>query len=77
MRSVKSRLFFLGMLLGGILFASQGFAEEKPWTDPFLSEFAGIKSRLAAIEEQQKQILAKEDEILAELNRVRIWVHKR
>lgn len=77
MRSAKSRILFIALLLGGVLFAPRGFAEEKPWTDKFLSEFDGMKTRLAAIESQQKEILAKEDKILAELDRIRIWVHRK
>jgi hypothetical protein len=65
-------------LLGGALLASQSFAaEEEPWTDRFLREFDGVKTRLAALEEQQKEILAKEDKILEELDRIRIWTRRK
>jgi len=43
----------------------------------FLSEMDAMKTRLTAIEAQQREILAKEDKILEELDRVRIWVHRK
>ncbi|HOW88118.1 MAG TPA: hypothetical protein PKV84_05645 [Candidatus Omnitrophota bacterium] len=48
-------------------------AEEKPWTDQFLSEFNGLKTRLAIIEQTQRDILAEKEEIIQEIDRVRIW----
>lgn len=77
MRFARSSLFFLSALLLGSLFASQGFAEEKPRAGQLSSEFEGIRSRLAALDQQQKEILAKEDKILEELDRIRIWVHRK
>jgi hypothetical protein len=62
----------------GILLASQGFAaEEKFSPEQWKSELGEIKTRLANLEAGQKEILAKEDKILAEVERVRKWVHKR
>jgi hypothetical protein len=64
--------------LGGVLSASQVFAaEENPGTEQLKGELSEIKTRLTAIEERQKEIIAKEDKILEEVDRVRIWVHKR
>ena len=77
MRFARPKLFFLSLLLSGILLTSQAFAEAKPRTDQFSSDFEEIKTRLAALDAQQKEILAKEDKILAELDRVRIWVHRK
>jgi hypothetical protein len=66
------------LFLGGILLAFQVFAaEEKPWAEQLKGELSDIKVRLATLEEQQKEIIAKEDKILEEVDRVRIWVHKR
>jgi hypothetical protein len=45
--------------------------------EPLNADLSDIKTRLAAIEQQQKEILAKEDKILEELDRVRIWVHRK
>ncbi len=78
MRSARSKFLFLSVLLGGILVAFQASAiEEKPWTEELKSDLGDIKTRLATLEEQQKEIIAKEDKILEELDRVRIWVHRK
>ncbi|HOE68657.1 MAG TPA: hypothetical protein PK997_04435 [Candidatus Omnitrophota bacterium] len=52
------------------------FAEDVPWTDRFMNEFKEIKERIASLEKQQKEILAKEDEILEEIARVRVWARR-
>ena len=78
MRFARPKLLFLSLLLGGILLASQVFAaEEKPWTEQLKNDLSDIKTRLATLEERQKEIISKEDKILEELDRVRMWVHKR
>ncbi len=78
MRFVRRRLFFLFLLSCGILFAASAFAgEESLWTEQLKGDLTDIKARLATIEDHQKEILAKEDNILEELNRVRIWVHRK
>ena len=78
MRFARSKLFFLSWLVGGILLAPQVFAdEEKPWTEQLKGDLTDIKARLATLEERQKEIIDKEDKILEELERVRIWVHRK
>jgi hypothetical protein len=78
MKSAKPKLLFLSVLLGMILWASQVCAvEEMPGSEQLKNDLLDIKTRLANIELQQKEILAKEDKILEEVNRVRMWVHKR
>ena len=78
MRSAGSKLLFLSLFVGAFLLAAQVFAaEEKSGTEQWKSDLSDIKTRLAALDAQQKEILSKEDKILAELDRVRIWVHKR
>jgi hypothetical protein len=74
MRSARHKLLFLFLLVMGILAAPRaGAAEEGPSS----SELEGIKARLAALDQQQKEILDKEDKILEELDRIRIWVHRK
>gem|GEM_PF-3227895 len=78
MRSARLKFLFLFLLSGALLLSSQAFAaEENLGFEQLKTDLEGIKARLATIEEQQKEILAKEDKILTELDRVRIWVHKR
>ena len=77
MRFARPKLLFLSLLLG-IFLASQVFAiEEKPWTEQLKGDLSDIKARLAILEERQKEIIAKEDRILEELDRIRIWVHRK
>jgi hypothetical protein len=54
-------------------FVSPAFAAD----EQLKSDITEIKNRLTALEEGQKEIIAKEGKILEELDRVRIWVHKR
>ena len=62
----------------GILLASQGFAaDEKSSTEQWKSDLNEVKTRLTNLEAGQKEIIAKEDKILEEVERVRMWVHKR
>jgi len=78
MRFARPKLLFLSLLLVGILWASHALAvEEKPWTEQLKGDLSDIKSRLAILEERQKEIIAKEDKILEELDRIRIWVHRK
>ena len=64
---------YLFVFLGGMLFASRAFAFEEQTKN----DLNDIKTRLAALEKKQDDIITKEDKILEELDRVRIWVHKR
>ena len=58
--------------------ASQAYAvEDKPWTEQLNSDLSDIKTRLKALEERQNEIITKEDKILEELDRIRIWVHRK
>ena len=78
MRSAGPKFLSL-LLLGGLLFLAPRAwaADDAPWTDRFFSEFSEIKTRIAALEQQQKEILAKEDIILEKLDQLRIWVHRK
>ncbi len=78
MRFAGRRLLFVSLLLGVILFVPSLFAvEEKPWGEQLKGDLSDIKTRMTALEERQKEIVAKEDKILEELDRVRIWVHRK
>ncbi|MDD5225756.1 MAG: hypothetical protein PHV97_01050 [Candidatus Omnitrophica bacterium] len=78
MRFAKPKLLFLSVLLGGILLTFPLFAAEEPsGTEQTKGDLGDIKTRLAALEAGQKEILAKEDKILEEVDRVRIWVHRK
>jgi hypothetical protein len=58
--------------------ASHVFAAEgNPGAEQPGSGLNEVKARLTALEEQQKVIIAKEDKILEELDRIRIWVHRK
>lgn len=74
MKSAGSKLLSIFLMVTGILMVSQTCVSAEEISS---GELAEIKSRLAVIEQQQKEILAKEDKILAELDRVRIWVHRK
>ena len=78
MRSARLKLFFLCLLLGGIFFVSRVFAiEGQTGTEQSKSDLSEIKTRLAALEQKQNDIIAKEDKILEELAIVKIWVHRK
>lgn len=70
MRSIRfCFLFMLGLWVGaGCLQAA-----EEPWTEQFMREFRQIKKQIENLEKQQAEILEKEDKILEEIARVRIW----
>ncbi len=76
MKFVKLKIFLFGLFMLVSMTHIAGAAEE-PWTDQFMREFKDLQTRMTTIEEQQKEILAKEDKILEELDRLRIWVHRR
>ena len=78
MRFAGLKLLFLSLWLGTIFPALPVFAaEEMPWTEQLKGDLADIKTRLATLEERQNEIIAKENKILEELDRVRIWVHRK
>lgn len=78
MKSANPKFFFVFLLLGTLLLPFHAYAvEENSWTEQQKADLNDIKTRLATLAEQQKEILAKEDRILEELDRVRIWVHRK
>lgn len=78
MRSARSDLFRAAFVAVLFLSATQGFAASEGASNESLSRaLEEIKARLVTVEAQQKVILAKEDKILEELDRVRIWVHRK
>ena len=77
MRSARSKLFFSLCLAGGMLLAAQGgFAAEQP-KDQVSRQLEEIQTRLAALDQQQKEILANQEEIFKRLDQLRIWVHRK
>lgn len=73
MRSAEPKAFLLAVFFwAAVLPIFSASAAEEP-----MSGLGEVKARLTAIEEHQKEILAKEDRILAELDRIRIWVHRK
>ena len=74
MRSARSRLFLIFLLVTGIFVGSQARAVAEETTSSQLEE---IKTRLAALDQQQKQILANQDKIFERLDQLRIWVHRK
>ena len=73
----NSRLFFLTPLLCLAVFLPGGFASEDGRADAIQVQFDEIKTRLENVEKQQQEIAAKDDKILEELDRLRIWVHRK
>lgn len=76
MKNILRPILF-GLLLSFGLFLAEARADEKPWTEQFLSEFAEVKTRLASVEKQQEDIAAKDNLILEKLDQLRIWVHRK
>lgn len=76
MKNAICSILFLCLFTGGLSLPA-GRAEEKPWTEQFLSQFEEIKARLANIEKQQQDIAAKEAVILEKLDQLRVWVHRK
>lgn len=64
-------------LLSLFFFQTAALAEERPEAGQLLSEIEKIKSRLAGIEKQQQDIVAKDNEIIEKLDQLRIWVHRK
>jgi hypothetical protein len=66
------------LILAGMFLASGVCgAEEGSGTAQMKSDLSDIKTRLAALEAGQKEILSKENDILKELAIVKIWVHRK
>ncbi len=78
MKSARSRLFFLSLLvLGTLAIAQVCAAEEASTADRSSKELEGIKAQLATLDQQEKQILANQDQIFDKLDQLRIWVHRK
>lgn len=77
MRFANPKFIFTSFLLGAFLLASQAFAAGEESGTSLAGDLSMIKARLETLEGQQKEILAKEDKILEELDRIRIWVHRK
>ncbi len=77
MRSAGLKLLFLSLLLGAFLPFPVFAAEGNPGTEQWKNDLTEIKARLATLEAGQKEILAKEDNILKELVIVKKWVHRK
>jgi hypothetical protein len=58
-------------------FIAEGFAEENPGNSRSPAVMEEIKTRLASVEKQQQEIVAKDNEILEKLDQLRIWVHRK
>ena len=66
-------LFFISLMP----FVIEARAEENPSTDHVLGEIEDIKTRLTNVEKQQQEIADKDNEILAKLDQLRVWVHRK
>ncbi len=71
MKSNGLKLLLAVLLMAA--FVSPSFAAD----ERIQNDLNEIKNRLAALEENQKEIIANQGKILQEIDRVRIWVHKR
>lgn len=76
MRFARLKLFLLSLLLGPVVLVAQVFAADVS-SEQMAADLGNIKTRLTALEAGQKEIIAKEEKILEELDRVRIWVHRK
>lgn len=58
---------------------SFSFAQAQSSREPSVSlqRLEGILRDLKALEEEQRQILIRQDEMIAEVNNLKIWVRKR
>lgn len=65
------------ILCAGVLSPVVARAEEKQTTAALLNELADVKARLANIEKQQQDIVAKDNLILEKLDQLRVWVHRK
>jgi len=66
-------LFFISLMP----FVIEAHAEENPSNDHVLGEIEDIKTRLTNVEKQQQEIADKDNEILAKLDQLRVWVHRK
>jgi len=62
------------LLVTALLMASRvGVADEESAS----AQFEEIKTRLSALDQQQKEILANQVKIFDKLDQLRIWVHRK
>lgn len=65
-------------LIISLLFGTIGFSQSS-FEDPaerILTKLSSVEDRIRQIEKNQQDILAKQEKILAELDRIRIWVRR-
>lgn len=77
--SALGRVFSLSFFAAFLLFHPAP-SQAQPNDDPFekiVSKISLLEKRLQVIEANQKEILSREEQILAELDRLRIWIHRR
>ncbi len=73
--ALRTSLCFLLFSLVPVLAVAH--AEEPSSTDQSQSDFSEIKTRLANVERQQQEIVAKDEQILEKLDQLRVWVHRK
>jgi len=72
LRSILPVFFFVTFFS----LASACAAETLPETK-LQAELAEVKTRLANVEKQQQEIVAKDNVILEKLDQLRVWVHRK
>lgn len=77
MRFKKLNYLSLPFLVVFLFLSSPFVFAEESWTTQLMREIKDIKEQLSQIEKNQTELLAKHDEIMKELDRIRIWVHHR
>ncbi|HOE68658.1 MAG TPA: hypothetical protein PLH16_03265 [Candidatus Omnitrophota bacterium] len=78
MRSGSFKSLFPAMLVfSGVVVCPVAMAAETPWTDRFFQEFDQVKSRLIVAENQRAGILARQEQILKELDSLRIQLRRK
>lgn len=77
MKTLKMQMLLLiGLMIFSLLFVRQAIAADGA-NDPIANDINMIQSRLDNIEKQNQEILAKDDKILEELDRLRVWVRRK
>jgi len=69
----KVRLVFF---LTAFLSLIPALADAQDPQEEMLAKLASIEGRLAKLETDTKEILAREEKILTELDRIRIWIRR-
>jgi len=68
----------LFILVISLSFGTIGFSESS-FEDPaerILTKLSSVEDRIKQIEKNQQDILAKQEKILAELDRIRVWIRR-